>query len=201
MTILSNLVTLNDQTQAALERARGWQLKKYFKDIGEFSRDKYPKHIAFFDAGATYRERLMLAANRVGKTESVGLYEIVMHALGRYPKWWRGRRCEQPVKVWICGDTKQTVREILQEKLLGPLSDVGTGVLPRESIYRIVKGVGVADSVEIVYVKHKNGLSQLTFKSYDQGRKAFQGTEQDIILLDEEPPLAVYTECLLLPLS
>jgi len=35
------------------------------------------------------------------------------------------------------------------------------------------------------------------FKSYDQGREAFQGTEQDGIWLDEEPPEDVYTECLL----
>lgn len=34
-------------------------------------------------------------------------------------------------------------------------------------------------------------------KSYDQRREAFQGTEQDWIWLDEEPPMAIYTECLL----
>jgi hypothetical protein len=28
----------------------------------------------------------------------------------------------------------------------------------------------------------------LTFKSYEQGREAFQGTAQDVIVCDEEPP-------------
>ncbi|MCW5980334.1 MAG: terminase family protein [Bryobacteraceae bacterium] len=34
-------------------------------------------------------------------------------------------------------------------------------------------------------------------KSYDQRRESFQGTEQDVIWLDEEPPLDLYTECLM----
>jgi phage terminase large subunit-like protein len=42
-----------------------------------------------------------------------------------------------------------------------------------------------------------DGVSVLIFKSYDQRREAFQGTEQDVIWLDEEPPLGIYTECLL----
>ena len=33
------------------------------------------------------------------------------------------------------------------------------------------------------------------FRSYDQGREVFQGTERHVIWLDEEPPIAVYTEC------
>ena len=41
------------------------------------------------------------------------------------------------------------------------------------------------------------GESRLTLKSYDQRRESFQGTEQDIIWLDEEPPLDIYTESLL----
>jgi len=33
-------------------------------------------------------------------------------------------------------------------------------------------------------------------KSYDQGRESFQGTEQHVIWLDEEPPLPIYVEAL-----
>jgi phage terminase large subunit-like protein len=36
----------------------------------------------------------------------------------------------------------------------------------------------------------------LGVKSYQQGRRSFEGTEQDLIWLDEEPPLDIYTECL-----
>lgn len=184
------------------EEARRKSLRKiesYFPDTGKFRRELYPKHTQFFEAGASFRQRLMLAANRIGKTESVGLYELSLHMTGKYPAWWTGRKFSKPVKAWAAGDTKQTVREILQDKLLGPVGRWGTGVLPGESIARCVKGGGsVADSVESVFVKHvSGGQSQLTLKSYDQRREAFQGTEQDIILLDEEPPMDIYVECLL----
>ncbi len=47
-------------------------------------------------------------------------------------------------------------------------------------------------------IRHKTGgVSSLGLKSYDQGRKKFQGTAKHGIWLDEEPPQDVYTECLL----
>ena len=57
---------------------------------------------------------------------------------------------------------------------------------------------GIPDAFEIVRVRHiSGGISTLGLKSYDQRREAFQGTEKHVIWLDEEPPLAIYTECLL----
>lgn len=174
------------------------KIKKYYPDDGPLRRELYTKHLSFFAAGKEYRQRLMLAANRVGKTEGVGLYELVLHLTGDYPTWWDGRRFDKGVRAWAAGDTGKTVREILQSKLLGAPGEWGTGLLPAKSIERVARGAGVADSVEIVYVKHVSGsISQVVFKSYDQRRESFQGTEQDIILLDEEPPMAIYTECLL----
>ena len=35
------------------------------------------------------------------------------------------------------------------------------------------------------------------FKSYNQGRRSFEGVEQDVIWLDEEPPADIYGECLI----
>lgn len=183
-----------------LERRKSRRkLLTYFPDYGPLRRELYPKHCEFFAAGTSHRERLMLAANRVGKTEGVGGYELTLHLTGQYPPWWAGRRFEQPIRAWAAGDTGKTVREILQYKLLGPVGAWGTGLIPGDSISRIVRGTGgVADTVEIVYVKHASGQdSMLVFKSYDQRREAFQGTEQDVIWLDEEPPQDVYTECLL----
>ena len=47
-------------------------------------------------------------------------------------------------------------------------------------------------------VQHQSGgTSYLGFKSYDQGRRKFQGTGKHVIWLDEEPPADVYDECLL----
>lgn len=152
----------------------------------------------FFEAGLAHRERLMCAANRVGKTEGVGGYELTLHLTGRYPDWWKGRRFNKPVRCWAAGDTGKTVREIVQFKLLGSPGSWGTGLIPGDSIERVVRGGGVPDTAEIVYVKHASGgISPLVMKSYEQRREAFQGTEQDFIWLDEEPPMDIYTECLL----
>jgi phage terminase large subunit-like protein len=188
------LLRLDAELQRRTSRRKLWT---YFPDYGPLRRELYPKHIAFFAAGMTHRQRLMLAANRVGKTESVGLYELVLHLTGRYPEWWAGRRFAGPIKAWAAGDTGKTVRDILQSKLLGPVP-FGTGVLPGDDLVRVARGSGVADAVDTLYVAHQaGGASVLSLKSYDQRREAFQGTEQDVILLDEEPPMDIYTECLL----
>lgn len=152
----------------------------------------------FFRLGAEHRQRLVLAANRVGKTESMGLYETVLHALGRYPPWWIGRRFTHPIKGWVAGKTNKTVYEILQDKLLGPADARGTGLVPGDALERMTPKAGIADAVDTVYIRHvSGGLSRLVLKSYEQGRAAFEGTEQDLILLDEEPPLAIKTECII----
>lgn len=191
----SELVELLEEKALRVSRRK---IKTYFPDEGALRRELYPKHLSFFEAGKSFRERLMLAANRVGKTESVGVYELTMHLTGDYPDWWNGRRFDKAVKAWAAGDTNQTVREILQEKALGVAGHFGTGVIPFDSIIKTTRKAGVSEAIDSVYIKHKSGgTSVLAFKSYEQGRESFQGSEQDIILLDEEPPMDVYTECLL----
>ena len=170
----------------------------YYPDEGPLRRELYPKHQAFFTAGAAKRQRLMLAANRVGKTEGVGCYEATLHATGQYPDWWTGRRFNKAVTIWVAGDTGHTVREILQAKLLGPILTPGTGLIPGASLSKVIRKSGVPDAVDTVYVKHASGgTSKIVFKAYEQGVEAFQGTEIDVILLDEEPPMDIYTECLM----
>src|SRR5277367_605624 len=179
-------------------RASRRKIQTYFPETGPLRRELYAKHTEFFRAGLTHRERLMLAANRVGKTEGVGGYEVALHLTGQYPDWWQGRRFDKPVKFWAAGNTSKKVFEILQFKLLGPVGAWGTGLIPGDSIARTVRASGgIADQIDTVYVTHvSGGQSQLTFKSYDQRREGFEGTEQDGIWLDEEPPLDIYTECL-----
>jgi phage terminase large subunit-like protein len=140
----------------------------------------------------------MLAANRVGKTEGVGAYETTLHLTGQYPEWWEGRRFERPIKAWAAGDTSKTVREILQDKLLGPPGQLGTGMIPGDLIVKTTAKAGVADATDTVWVRHTSGrVSTLVLKSFDQRRESFQGTEQDLVWLDEEPPEDIYAECLL----
>lgn len=179
-------------------RSKERKLMSYYPETGPLRRELYPKHTAFFAAGTKYRERLMMAANRVGKTEGVGGYEVALHLTGRYPDWWTGRRFGTSIKAWAAGDTSKTVRDILQEKLLGPVGQFGMGLIPKEDIIRVTSKPGVSDAIEIIYVRHvSGGESRIVLKSYDQRRESFQGTEQDVILLDEEPPMDIYTECLL----
>lgn len=191
---LALLALLEEQER----RQRGRKIHTYFPDSGPLRRELYPKHQSFFEAGATFRERCFMAANRVGKSEAGGGYELTCHLTGNYPAWWKGRRFTRPIKAWAAGDTGKTVREIIQAKLLGPIHDMGTGLIPAEHIVKSTPKQGVPEAIDTVYVRHASGgLSQLVFKSYDQKRLSFQGSEQDVIWLDEEPELDVYTECLL----
>ena len=174
------------------------KITRYYPDTGELRRELYQKHLEFFAAGGAHRERLMLAANRVGKTEGVGAYEVVLHLTGNYPAWWEGRRFTRPIKAWAAGDTSKTVREIIQAKLLGQAGSHGTGMIPGDLLLKTTAKAGVADAVDTIWVRHASGgVSTLVLKSYDQRREAFQGTEQDVVWLDEEPSEDIYAECLL----
>lgn len=170
----------------------------YYPDDGPFRRELYAKHMAFFAAGSEHVERAAMAANRVGKTEGIGAYEVTAHLTGRYPDWWPGRRWDRPINCLCGGDTGTTTRDILVAKLLGPKEARGTGMIPREDLGRPVPAQGIRDHVDYVKVRHQSGgWSTLQFRSYDQGREAWQGTERDIVWFDEEPPEAVYTEGLM----
>lgn len=171
----------------------------YYPDTGPLRRELYPKHIQFFEAGSKFRERLFLAANRVGKTEGAGGLELTYHLTGLYPHWWTGKRFDRPVQAWVAGNTGKTTRDIIQTKLFGTKEAFGTGLIPLEKISgRPSAKSGVPDAYDTAIIKHiSGGFSQLQFKSFDQGRTAFEGTEKDIIWLDEECPMDIYTECLL----
>src|SRR6185437_11820962 len=114
----SDDIELAELLEEERRRARINRIETYFPDSGPLRRERYPKHMAFFSAGATFRERCFLAGNRVGKTETGGGYEMVRHLTGKYPKWWTGKRFNRPVQAWAAGKSGKTVREIIQEKLL-----------------------------------------------------------------------------------
>lgn len=180
-------------------RLKGNKLSSYYPDEGPLRRELYAKHMQFFEQGKSKRQGLFLAANRIGKTEGAGGYELTLHLTGRYPPWWNGRRFDKPIVAWAAGNSSKTTRDIIQSKLFGPYNEIGIGLIPKTDIVgRPSAKPGVSDAFEIAYVKHvSGGQSQLVLKSYDQGRTAFEGTEIDVIWLDEEPPQDIYTECLL----
>lgn len=184
--------------EAVAKRRRERKFFQYYPDSGPLRRELYPKHQRFFELGAFTRQRLMMAANRVGKTESVGLYEVVAHATGLYPKWWKGRTFDRAVSIWCVGDTGKTVRDVLVRKLLGNVDEIGTGLIPADCYVKHTLSQGIRESADTIFIRHSSGgTSTITFKTYEEKRESFQGTEIDIILLDEEPPEDIYSECLL----
>lgn len=173
------------------------KLSTFYPDTGPLRRELYIKHLEFFKAGAIHQERAAIAGNRVGKT-TLACVEKTFHLTGRYPHWWAGRRFTHPVEWWAAGETSETTRDILQFELLGPLDQIGTGLIPKDCIIGDpTRRRGVADAIDTVRVRHvSGGVSSLGFKSYDQGREKFQGTAKHGISLDEEPDSSVYFECL-----
>jgi phage terminase large subunit-like protein len=179
-------------------RRRTRKITFMYPEEGPLRRTLYVPHMKFFEATGVYRELAFMGANRSGKTEGVGGFITSSHLTGKYPAWWPGKRFDKPVRCWAAGKTAETTRDILQYKLMGPINDLGTGLIPGDDIVDFKKATGVPDAFESVDVRHvSGGVSHLGFKAYKSGRGSFEGTEQDFIWLDEEPDLGVYTECLM----
>lgn len=193
---------------AELERRnRERKIHSFYPDEGPLRRGLYPKHMEFFAAGLTHRERCIMAANRIGKTEGCGGYETTLQCTGDYPYWWPGRKFDRPIAAWAAGKTNETTRDIIQRKLLGQITGSGsskknvdgTGLIPAEMLGKPTWKQGVADFVDTIPVLHgpSRRWTTLGFKSYQQGSGSFEGTEQDLIWLDEEPDMSIYGECLI----
>jgi phage terminase large subunit-like protein len=162
-----------------------------------FSYRPYPKQAEFHAGGANHRERLLMAANQVGKTLA-GSMEWAMHLTGLYPDWWAGKRFEEPVRLWAAGETKVSTRDTVQKHLIGSPEEEeqwGTGAIPGKLLRKIRRSAGLANAIDSVTVKHVSGYtSTLLFKSYEQGRAAWQGETLHGVWFDEEPPFDVYME-------
>jgi phage terminase large subunit-like protein len=159
----------------------------------------YPKQRQFHASGGPMeiRERLLMAANQVGKTWAAA-FETAMHLTGEYPDWWDGAYFDEPTTGWAASETSQSTRDTVQRLLLGQPGAWGTGAIPRRNLGEIKRAAhGVADAVETVMVKHRaGGESRLVIKTYDQGRERWQGETLDFVWLDEEPPEDIYFEAL-----
>ena len=167
-----------------------------FPDEGPLSRYNYPRHMEFIGDTANYTECALIAANQVGKSR-VAAFFVSASTTGDYPHWWHGKRWDSHIDCWCAGDTNETVRNIIQDALLGPPDNFGTGMIPGKYLADIKKKSGsVADAVESFTVNHvKGGTSRVALRAYEQKRKSFQGTKKHLIWLDEEPPEDVYAEC------
>lgn len=158
----------------------------------------YPWQKEFHDAGADNPDRMLMAANRVGKTESAAA-EVSYHATGEYPEWWEGKRFDGPTLIWVGSVTNEASRDICQKALLGGTGeDLGTGYIPKHLIVGKpqFRQAGVSDVVDTVKVRHKSGgVSTIVFKTYDQGWRKWQGTAPHVVWMDEEPDdMRIFTE-------
>ncbi len=159
----------------------------------------YPVQQEFFTLGATKHERMLFAGNQLGKSYA-GAAETAIHLTGLYPASWEGRRWDRQVKAWAAGVTNDSNRGIGQTLLCGEpgINELfGTGLIPKHLFVEqptMARGAS-ADTYDMVRVRHASGgVSTLQFKSYEQGRKKFQGSTLDFVWWDEEPPMDVYVE-------
>lgn len=203
---------MSELTLEDIQAAENWQRYNLFKqrypDDGPFRRELYPKHLEWFRATKYHRESACIAANRVGKSEA-GAYMTTVFLTGEYPEWWEGKRFPGPITAWACGTTGEKTREIVQTKLLGQLSresgddasrplGLGTGMIPFDRITAIERHSQIPNCIKSAWIKHRSGgRSQLVFKSFEQGREAFEGTTVHAVWGDEEMPIDCYTEALM----
>ena len=194
----------------------GNKLARMFPEHGPYRRELYAKQIELFRAGRSCRERCAFGGNRSGKTV-MGAFETTCHVTGRYPDWWEGKKFHEPISAWACGKLNQTTRDIVQAELFGDAKLRDCGVAKDEKGRNRVRGIGMIpaasilqssavyiggyprllDTIQIRYRDSRDEFSTLGFKSYQQGRGAFEGTTLHWIWLDEEPPFDIYGECLI----
>lgn len=157
----------------------------------------YTKQREFHKAGASFRERLFMAGNQLGKTVA-GAAEAAMHLTGRYPDWWEGHRFTKPVVMLAGSESYELTRDGIQRLMVGPPEreeDWGTGYIPADAILARTRRMGVSNALDSVTVRHASGgASSLGLKAYEQGRGKWQANTVDYVWFDEEPPSDVYFE-------
>ena len=178
------LIAIEDERSRRAARRRLWRYMPY------------PKQMEFHAAGATDRERLLMAGNQLGKTLSAG-FEVAMHLTGLYPEpgqtfypdtpqmrehglagkdvWpngWPGRRWRRPIWCWASSVSGESTRDNPQRYLVGDpaLSEKwGTGTIPGEMM---IRGDGTWDVDRASQPQH--ALDAVRVKHYTDG--IFDGT-------------------------
>ena len=160
-----------------------------------YSIEPYDWQREFYEAGKSNEQRMLMAANRSGKTFAAA-FEIACHATGHYPEWWTGFRLTKPGLIWASSLTNETSRDIVQKELLGPIEAMGTGMIPGNLLKKpTYRQTGISGVIDTIPVKGKYGINLIQFKTAEQGWQKFQGTAPDVIWQDEEPDdFRVFTE-------
>src|ERR671937_1005204 len=141
---------------AGLERCLAAEASRRIAENALAHYQPYVKQSAFHQAGAMQRERLLIAANQSGKSLAGGM-ETAMHATGRYPDWWKGKRFGKPTIGWGAGTTNETTRDTIQRILVGRPGQPGTGAIPKDAILDLVAARGTPDLLDSIKVRHDCG--------------------------------------------
>ena len=184
-----------DTNTRALELAKALNRLERFNKIDQY--DPYPYQQDFHKTGANNSQRLLMAANRIGKSYC-GAAEMSYHLTGMYPDWWQGRRFKQPITAWAGGVSNETTRDIVQAELLGSPDDpeaFGSGAIPEKYIIKTERKPGVPNAKSVALIRHiSGGNSSLHFKAYEMGVDKWQGRSVDVVWLDEEPSRELYSQ-------
>lgn len=150
----------------------------------------YPWQADFWAAGRKNKQRLLMAANQVGKTSCCAI-EVCYHVTGIYPENWQGYKFNHPINCWCLGVSGEQIKRVLQNKILGKegKDDFSDGLIPNKyiDIKSAVRGQ-LKGSIKEIKIKYKDvGWSKLSFLSYEQGQHVLMGDVVDLALIDEEP--------------
>jgi len=171
------------------------ELENRFSRIDSY--DPYPYQQKFHESGSEANQRLLMAANRIGKSYC-GSMELSYHLTGIYPDWWKGRVYDRPIVAWAGGVSNETTRDIVQFELLGSPDDpdaFGSGTIPKNYIIKTERKPGVPNAKSVALIRHiSGGNSSLHFKAYEMGVEKWQGRSVDCIWLDEEPSREIYSQ-------
>jgi len=157
----------------------------------------------FYEAGLTNKQRMLMAANRVGKTYSEAA-EFAFHATGRYPDDWSGIKFAHAPRMWALGVTGEQIRDVIQKELCGEFENgelSGTGAIPKQyiiqdSIIRAPQTKGMVKDLKVLHISGND--SSISFKSYSQGQHVLMGAAIDYIWIDEEPEDGeIYPQCVI----
>lgn len=187
------------QKQQLLELLEEKERRRRTRRMGQFKSYAWQKK--FYKSGRKNKQRLLMAANRVGKTYSAAM-EMAYHLTGLYPDWWDGHRFSGPIQAWALGVTGEQIRDVIQKNLLGPWGTDGpdgTGAIPLDNIGGFIRSPQTKNLIKDVQIKHvSGGLSNLSLKAYSQGQHVLMGDSIDLIWIDEEPTDPdIYPQCLI----
>jgi phage terminase large subunit-like protein len=164
-------------------------------------REFYAPQLKFFADGAKFHQRLIRGGNQTGKSFSAAM-EVALHATGKYGRWWRGKRFDKPVRIWVVGPSTTLVRHGPQRQLCSRQGEFGTGCIPISSFAgRPVMVPGGTGSIDTLSVTHetngvRDGVSTITFKSFEMRSEKLQAESVDVVWIDERCSEEIYSELL-----